>query len=81
MEIEQDDGRRCVYIWLTKKESEDQDLKTRLQPMYAHWHEKRYMVAVFHSGVQDLKCNVGNLLVYNRKVLAQRDLEQQNRAV
>ena len=32
MEIEQDDRRRCVYIWLTKKESEDQNLKTRL-----HW--------------------------------------------
>lgn len=81
MEIEQDDRRRCVYIWLTKKESQDQNLKHRLQQMYAHWHERKYTVAVFRSGIQDLKCNMGNLLVYNRKVLAQRDLEQQDRAV
>jgi hypothetical protein len=54
----------------------------RLQPMYAHWHEEKYMVAVFRSGTQDLKNNMADLLVYNRKALARQDLgQQENRAV
>ena len=39
MEIEQDDRRRCVYVWLTQRESKDLELMHRLQPMYVHWHE------------------------------------------
>lgn len=83
MEIEQNDRRRSVYVWLTQKESKDIELMHRLQPMYAHWHEKKYMVAVFRSGTQDLKNNMADLLVYNRKALARQDLEQrqENRAV
>lgn len=77
MEIEQDDRRRSVYVWLTQKESKDLELMHRLKPMYAHWHEKKYMVAVFRSGTQDLKNNMADLLVYNRKALARQDLEQQ----
>ena len=82
MEIEQDDRRRSVYVWLTQKESKDIELMHRLRPMYAHWCEKKYMVAVFRSGTQDLKNNMADLLVYNRKALARQDLKQQeNRAV
>ena len=60
MGIIQDDAKKLVQVWLTRQEGENSAVQERLQPMYAQWKQQKYMVAVFHSGQEDLKehqCN------------------------
>ena len=35
MEIIQDDAKKLVQVWLTRKESEDSAVQANLKPMYA----------------------------------------------
>ena len=67
MEIIQDDAKKLVQVWLTRQEGEDSAVQERLQPMYAQWKQQEYMVAVFHSGQEDLKENTMALLAYNKR--------------
>ena len=67
MEIIQDDAKKLVQVWLSRKESGDEALQSRLKPMYAQWKQQKYMVAVFHSGQEDLKENTMALLAYNKR--------------
>ena len=53
MEIIQDDAKKLVQVWLSRKESGDEALQNQLKPMYAQWKQQKYMVAVFHSGQED----------------------------
>ena len=67
MEIIQDDAKKLVQVWLSRKESGDEALQNQLKPMYAQWKQQKYMVAVFHSGQEDLKENTMALLAYNKR--------------
>ena len=50
MEFYRDDQKKMIQIWLTKAESQDEALRERLAPLYTEWKEKKYIVAVYHSG-------------------------------
>ena len=67
MEIIQDDAKKLVQVWLSRKESEDAAVQTNLKPMYAQWKKRKYMVAVFRSGKEDLQRSTLDLLAYNKK--------------
>ena len=56
MEIIQDDAKKLVQVWLSRKESGDEALQNQLKPMYAQWKQQKYMVAVFHSGRTPWPC-------------------------
>ena len=71
MEIIQDNAKKLVQVWLTRKEAEDDALQSRLKPMYAQWKKQKYMVAVFRSGKEDLKQSTLDLLAYNKKRCAE----------
>ena len=77
MEINVNDDTKIVEIWLTKSEREDAGLRERLKPLYKEYKAKKYMVAQFESGDQELEDITGALLIYNRKRSAQLEIERE----
>lgn len=73
MEIVRDDGAKVVQVWLTRQEGEDGTVGRRLEPLYAQWKQKNYLVAVFRSGPRDLPGSTLDLLAYNKKRIAQME--------
>lgn len=79
MEIIQDDAKKLVQVWLTRQEGENSAVQERLQPMYAQWKQQQYMVAVFHSGQEDLKENTLALLAYNKRRCAELAVQREKK--
>ncbi len=79
MEIIQDDAKKLVQVWLTRQEGENSVVQERLQPMYAQWKQQKYMVAVFHSGQEDLKENTLALLAYNKRRSAELAVQREKK--
>ena len=77
MEICINDERRTVEVWLSNEEKSDPAVQQRLKPLYAEYAEKKYTVAVFMSGSQDLYSLTSDLLCYNRKHIAELEVEQE----
>lgn len=69
MEINVDHERKMVTVWLPRIEAQDTSVKERLKPLYGFYKGKKYMVAVFESGEQDLAEATSALLCKNRKQL------------
>ena len=80
MEFYRDDQKKLIQIWLTRAESQDENLQRRLKSMYPKWKKDKYMVAVYHSGKEDLFESTLALLAYNKKrcaeLVVQRAKEQ-----
>ncbi len=77
MEICINDERRTVEVWLPNEEKNDSAVQQRLKPLYTEYAEKKYTVAVFMSGSQDLYSLTSGLLCYNRKRIAELEVEQE----
>ena len=77
MEISINEERRTVEVWLSNEEKSDSAVRQRLKPLYAEYSEKKYTVAVFMSGSQDLYSLTSDLLCYNRKRIAELEVEQE----
>ncbi len=71
------DDRKIVDIWLTKEEKENRELREQLEPLYKEYKAKKYLVAVFESGSEDLWDNTSQLLCTNRRRMAEREVEQE----
>lgn len=80
MEINVRDGSRIVEVWLTRAEKQDAELQEKLKPMYREYKDKNYLVAVFQSGEQDLADATSDLLCYNRKRIAQLEVEREKQS-
>jgi len=65
---------KIVEVWLTKAEREDKALRQQLRQMYEGYQTKKYKVAEYHSGSEELYAATRDLLLYNRKRIA--ELEQ-----
>lgn len=77
MEICVNDNRKTVEVWLSNEEKNDPAVRQRLKPLYTEYAEKKYTVAVFMSGSQDLYSLTSDLLCYNRKRIAELEVEQE----
>ena len=67
MEVNVHDDIKLMEVWLTKQEQEDAALREQLQRMYQAYRSRKYMVAQFHSGGENLYDLTRSLLVFNRK--------------
>ena len=65
MELEVKDQQKRVNIWLTRAESQDPAVMESLKPIYQEYKAKKYLVAVFASGTENLKSLTCDLLRYN----------------
>lgn len=75
MEIRIVDADRLVEVWLAKAEKADLTVQSYLQELYAHFGAKKYTVAVYSSGNGDLFQDALALLRYNRRRIAEREVE------
>ena len=79
MEINVRDDRKIVEVWLTNEEQQDQALREKLKPLYRQYEAKKYKVAVFLSGSRDLAEETGALLRYNKKRIAELEVQRKRR--
>ena len=77
LEIDVRDDMKLVMIWLTRAEVEDTVLRERLKTLYAEYKAKKYMVAQFHSGTEDLYEGTRDLLLYNRRRSAELEVQRE----
>ena len=76
MEINTREDRKFVEVWLTNQEKEDERLRKQLENLYQQYGKKRYFVAVYLSGNQDLAEETSALLRCNRKRLAEQEVRK-----
>lgn len=74
MEMNVRDEQKTVDIWLTNAEKNDPEIRRSLEDIYREYQQKKYLVAVFESGSQDLYQNTLDLLRYNRRRSAEREV-------
>lgn len=74
MEINIHDDKKMVEVWLTRAEKQDEALQQELKPLYTQYKQKKYMVAVFESGEQDLYQNTLALLSYNKRRIPELEM-------
>ena len=71
------ENTKIVSVWLTGAEKRDVALRERLKPMYRRYHKEKYLVAVYESGEQSLEGLTSDLLCYNRKRLAELEVQSE----
>ena len=71
---------KIVELWLTRKERDDPAFRESLKPIYQEYKEQKYLVAVFLSGEEDLYQQTRDLLLYNRRRLAGKEVQAEKQA-
>jgi len=77
LEINVRNDSKIVEIWLANDEKRDQGLQERLKPLYQEYNAQKYLVAVFLSGAKDLEQQTSDLLCYNKKRIAELEVQQE----
>ena len=77
MRVEVKDQSKVVELWLTQDETNDQQFMESLKPLYRQYQAQNYMVAVFYSGEEDLYQQTRDLLLYNRRRAAEKEIQEQ----
>lgn len=76
MELNVQDDKKLVEVWLTNQERDNLALRERLRPLCKRYKNEGYLVAVFYSGKENLYDQTLELLRYNRRRAAQREPER-----
>ena len=71
---------KIVELWLTREERDDSAFRESLKPIYQQYKDKKYLVAVFLSGEEDLYQQTRDLLLYNRRRLAEKEVQAEKQA-
>ena len=71
---------KIVELWLTREERDDPAFRESLKPMYQKYKEQKYLVAVFLSGEEELYQQTRDLLLYNRRRQAEKEVQAEKRA-
>ncbi len=77
MEINVDNERKLVELWLSHDEQNDPAFMEALKTRYREYTDQKYLVAVFCSGRGELYEATADLLCYNRKRTAQLEVERE----
>lgn len=71
---------KIVELWLTNEEKNDPSFRESLKPLYQQYKDQKYLVAVFLSDEADIYQQTRNLLLYNRRRLAEKEVQEQKQA-
>ncbi len=72
--------KKIVEVWLTNAEKSDICVRDSLKMLYAKYKPMKYTVAVFYSGKNDLYSNTLDLLKYNKKRIAEFEVQREKTA-
>lgn len=68
---------KVVELWLTREEKNDPEFRESLKPIYQQYKAQKYLVAVFLSGEENLYEQTRDLLLYNRRRSAEKEVQRQ----
>ena len=71
---------KIVELWLTREERDDSAFRESLKPIYQQYKDQNYLVAVFLSGEEDLYQQTRDLMLYNRRRLAEKEVQAEKQA-
>lgn len=77
MRMEVKKHSKMLELWLTREEKDDKQFLDSLKPLYRQYQAQNYLVAVFCSGEKDLYQQTRDLLLYNRRRAAEREVQGQ----
>lgn len=79
MQIDIHREQKTVCIWLSRKESSEykNEKSPILTPLFEGYRKRAYHIAVFMSGSGDLYDSMLGLLLYNRRKMAEKELDVQ----
>lgn len=78
MQLEISRQSRVLELWLTRGEKDDPVLREVLTPIFRHYRDRGYLAAVYLSGEADLYQQTRDLLLYNRRRLAEQAVQAQD---
>lgn len=76
MRIQVNDEKKLAIIWLTNTDQADQEQGQKLRFLYQEYSAKKYTVATFRSGQENLAALTSHLLCHNRVCAAKAELRQ-----
>ena len=79
MELNVREEKKMVEVWLTKTEKADLALRESLKDIYDKFKKKKYLVAVYESGEQDLYQNTLDLLKWNKRRSAELEVQREKK--
>ena len=68
---------KVVELWLTREEKNDPEFRESLKPIYQQYKAQKYLVAVFLTGEENLYEQTRDLLLYNRRRSAEKEVQRQ----
>lgn len=71
------ENEKLIEVWLTNQEQEKPEIKGQLEKIYRQGKERRFLVAVFLSGREELSDLTSALLLHNRDKLARQEVQRQ----
>ena len=80
MRMEIREQSKIVELWLTREERDDPAFRESLKPIYQQYKDQNYLAAVFLSGEEDLYQQTRDLLLYNRRRLAEKEVQAEKQA-
>lgn len=80
MRMEVRDQSKIVELWLTRAERNDPTVRESLKPIYEQYRNQKYLMAVFLSGEADLYQQTLDLLLYNRRRLAEKEVQEEQQS-
>lgn len=76
MQLKVNEQTKIVQIWMTNDEKNDPRAQAKMKELCAQYKEKKYLVAVFYSGKNELYPSILDLLAYNKKRCAEQAVQR-----
>lgn len=80
LQIDVLDDKKIVAVWLTRAEDANETVRARIDGLCREYKPRKYQVAVYKSGREDLHTSVLDLLVYNKRRAAELQVQREKSA-
>ena len=80
LQIDVLDDKKIVAVWLPRAEDANENVRARLDGLCREYKPRKYQVAVYKSGREDLHTSVLDLLAYNKRRAAELQVQREKAA-
>lgn len=80
LQIDVLDDKKIVAVWLTRAEDANETVRARIDGLCREYKPRKYQVAVYKSGREDLHTSVLDLLAYNKRRAAELQVQREKSA-
>lgn len=80
LQIDVLDDKKIVAVWLTRAEDANEAVRARIDGLCREYKPRKYQVAVYKSGREDLHTSVLDLLAYNKRRAAELQVQREKAA-